>query len=323
LQVDGESKQPKDYELSSIHATPYPLRREHILDHYRVFWSARACARSFFMLHNESLNVWTHFIGFLFFLCLMIKSLFLVSATAITVPPAQSLTLLSSLELKLVDIIKQNEAEHGFHHSFDFWMMGVFFAGTQVCFLFSSIYHLFACQSLHLCKRFTQLDYFGINVFISCCLMSSIYFGFYCHPEYQAFYVGVSALFSLLTTAFSNLPVLLSPAYSSYRITAFFGHVSFSLIPLVHWVILEGYHSYEVQNVLWRIIFMFGMFGLAFVFYITKFPERLSPGRFDLFLNSHQIWHIISMLAAYWQYHSLVFFMTIKYHKGCSHVFVT
>ncbi|CAG8665824.1 1969_t:CDS:2, partial [Paraglomus occultum] len=37
---------------------------------YRFLTTKRACLQSIFYLHNETCNIWTHLIGFIFFLCL-------------------------------------------------------------------------------------------------------------------------------------------------------------------------------------------------------------------------------------------------------------
>jgi adiponectin receptor len=43
------------------------------------------------------------------------------------------------------------------------------------------------------------------------------------------------------------------------------------------------------------------------IFYMTKFPERLYPGKFDLLGNSHQIFHIFVIMAA------LIYYFSMKY----------
>lgn len=53
----------------------YLADNEHIKSGYRVHFSWRLCLRSMFRMHNETLNIWTHFVAFLLFiglLCLMV-----------------------------------------------------------------------------------------------------------------------------------------------------------------------------------------------------------------------------------------------------------
>ena len=39
------------------------------------------------------------------------------------------------------------------------------------------------------------------------------------------------------------------------------------------------------------------MYVFGILFYITRFPEKKYPGRFDLFGSSHQIFHIFVLLG--------------------------
>ncbi|XP_021714484.1 heptahelical transmembrane protein 4-like [Chenopodium quinoa] len=61
------------YQLVEYHSLPGYLRdNEYIKGHYRANWPLKQAFFSIFTLHNETLNVWTHLIGFFFFLCLTI-----------------------------------------------------------------------------------------------------------------------------------------------------------------------------------------------------------------------------------------------------------
>ncbi|KAI4382107.1 hypothetical protein MLD38_008111 [Melastoma candidum] len=53
------------YQLVEYHSLPGYLRdNEYILGHYRVEWPLKQILLSIFTIHNETLNVWTHLIGF-------------------------------------------------------------------------------------------------------------------------------------------------------------------------------------------------------------------------------------------------------------------
>lgn len=41
---------------------------------YRFYKSSRECLMSIFRLHNETMNIWSHILGFIFFACLSIFS---------------------------------------------------------------------------------------------------------------------------------------------------------------------------------------------------------------------------------------------------------
>ncbi|KAL8472881.1 hypothetical protein ACS0TY_029927 [Phlomoides rotata] len=70
------------YQLVEYHALPGYLKdNEYIIGHYRAEWPLKQALLSVFTIHNETLNVWTHLIGFFLFLSLTIY-------TAMQVPNA-------------------------------------------------------------------------------------------------------------------------------------------------------------------------------------------------------------------------------------------
>ncbi|TKY74965.1 Heptahelical transmembrane protein ADIPOR3 [Spatholobus suberectus] len=61
------------YQLVEYNSLPAYLRdNEFILDYYRSEWPLKQIFLSIFSIHNETLNVWTHLIGFFLFLVLTI-----------------------------------------------------------------------------------------------------------------------------------------------------------------------------------------------------------------------------------------------------------
>ncbi|KAK4490697.1 hypothetical protein RD792_001396 [Penstemon davidsonii] len=79
------------HELVDYHSLPPYLKdNEYIHRHYRCEWPLRQVLFSLFTIHNETLNVWTHLIGFFLFLSLTIY-------TAMKVPNIVDFPSLQSL----------------------------------------------------------------------------------------------------------------------------------------------------------------------------------------------------------------------------------
>ncbi|XP_055806102.1 heptahelical transmembrane protein 4-like [Solanum dulcamara] len=79
------------YQLVEYHSLPGYLKdNEYILGHYRAEWPLKQALLSIFTIHNETLNVWTHLIGFFLFLALTIY-------TATQVPKVVDLMSLQNL----------------------------------------------------------------------------------------------------------------------------------------------------------------------------------------------------------------------------------
>ncbi|XP_052197832.1 heptahelical transmembrane protein 4-like [Diospyros lotus] len=90
------------YQLVEYHMLPGYLRdNEFIIGHYRSEWPLKQVLLSIFTIHNETLNVWTHLIGFFLFLSLTIY-------TAMKVPKVVDLNSLQYLAeiLKKADLHK-------------------------------------------------------------------------------------------------------------------------------------------------------------------------------------------------------------------------
>ncbi|GAB4852363.1 Heptahelical transmembrane protein 4 [Ancistrocladus abbreviatus] len=88
------------YQLTEYHSLPGFLRdNEYIVGYYRSEWPLKQVFLSIFTIHNETLNVWTHLIGFFLFLSLTIY-------TAMKVPNVVDLHSLQQLPdmLKKADL---------------------------------------------------------------------------------------------------------------------------------------------------------------------------------------------------------------------------
>ncbi|KAB2002265.1 hypothetical protein ES319_D11G054800v1 [Gossypium barbadense] len=92
--MDGRGKRlwkKVKYQLVEYHSLPGFLRdNEYILGHYRSEWPMKQILLSIFRIHNETLNVWTHLIGFFIFLSLTIY-------TAMKVPKVVDLHALQQI----------------------------------------------------------------------------------------------------------------------------------------------------------------------------------------------------------------------------------
>ncbi|WOH02753.1 hypothetical protein DCAR_0522142 [Daucus carota subsp. sativus] len=92
------------YQLVEYHTLPAYLKdNEYILRYYRSEWPLKQVFLSIFYIHNETLNIWTHLIGFLLFLSLTIY-------TAMKIPKVMDLQVVQQLSnmLRSTDLSKIN-----------------------------------------------------------------------------------------------------------------------------------------------------------------------------------------------------------------------
>uniref|UniRef100_A0A1I8B6M9 Progestin and adipoQ receptor family member 3 n=1 Tax=Meloidogyne hapla TaxID=6305 RepID=A0A1I8B6M9_MELHA len=228
-----------------------------------------------FHWNNETLNIWTHLIGFFILTYL------------------QYWTLLDALPSVQAPII-------------DYLVMTMAMLCCQICMLLSSAYHIFGCHSPTRRKQWLKADLFGVSAALVGLYMSGLYTSFYNFPEIRRFYGTLIGVLSITTSLFATF------RYSERNTQKRIGllellYLSMALIamaPTLHWIQLHGGLSNpHVQRWLPNLCVLFILLGGAFAFYTTLFPERLFPGKFDLIGCSHQWWHIFVLAAmVFWNW---------------------
>ncbi|KAE8736916.1 hypothetical protein FOCC_FOCC017630 [Frankliniella occidentalis] len=89
-------------------------------------------------------------------------------------------------------------------------------------------------------------------------------------------------------------------------------------ILLTCWRIINVWRFlFRLQLLLPRVAGMYLISGLAFLIYVTKFPERLLSGRVDYLGHSHQWWHLLVVLALYYWHNTGIQYVEYRMNHGC------
>ncbi|KAG2735067.1 hypothetical protein G9P44_001281 [Scheffersomyces stipitis] len=259
--------------------------------------SYRECVQSLTYFHNETVNIYSH----------LIPSSLVFWGVLIYV----------NFYLKIYD------------NYLGVWEKANFlqFAGAcWFCLFMSSTFHCIKSHSHKISRFGNQLDYFGIVILITCSLNSIVMFAFYDHPYYRDALVAMFVLLGTICTIMTLHPKFSTSEYRPLRSTMF---ILFGLSGVTP-VLLAGYTfgwkaTTERVNVLWLVLEGLFYIGGA-VLYALRVPERFThteehetfhlvsgeplPGRFDLIGHSHQIFHIMVVIAAFCHWLALV---------GCYH----
>ncbi|KAI0720700.1 HlyIII-domain-containing protein [Cerioporus squamosus] len=251
---------------------------EFILTGYRrATASWRACAASVFgYLHNETVNIHSHLGGAMLFV------VFLFTFPSVYFVHYESTTWA------------------------DMAVFVIFLSSAIFCLFSSAFYHTFSAHSKPVAERCNGLDYAGIVVLTVGSFFPCVYYAFFCHPHYQAFYLTCICLAGIGAAYIVLNPEYRKPTHRGARTKVFILLGLCGVIPTLHALVTHGFYTacYEMG---------FGWLLLSATCYITgallyanRIPERFSPGTFDYFFASHQIFHFFVVAAALAHYASIL-----------------
>ncbi|GAM18221.1 hypothetical protein SAMD00019534_013960 [Acytostelium subglobosum LB1] len=251
----------------------------YILSGFREFTtrSFKQCTKSVFMLHNDTGNIWTHLIPAILYLVVFVKDL-----------------------LAAMHLIPDRHQDR--QHTPMYLMNLLFFLATCfLCFLASSIYHTYRSHSITVYKRTLMLDVSFIGLLILTSVNLIIYSELYCFPNIRSLFL-FSFLF-LIVTALSLLPKMMREKKFSLRTFVFSFLALQGLVSHMLRLYLESggmssepYTFGNDSNFQWLLL-SYGFFGIGLSIRRLRFPEILAPGKFDIFVSSHQIFHVLVALG--------------------------
>ncbi|KAK7516628.1 hemolysin-III related-domain-containing protein [Phyllosticta citriasiana] len=224
--------------------------------------------KSLFYIHNETVNVYSHLLG--------------------AVAAALGSCLLYSTLKARYETANQE----------DILMFGCFFAGAAMCLGLSATYHLLSNHSPRVAKLGNKLDYMGIVFLIWGSFIPSVYYGLLEHPDRVRFYWIMITTNSLVCAIAAVSERFRTPAFRPIRAAMFVGLGLSAIFPVV-----SGLRLYGIQKLRERIALdWLVLHGLLYIvgagIYAARIPERLSPGSFDIWGSSHQIFHVLVLCAA-------------------------
>nr|XP_014434382.2 LOW QUALITY PROTEIN: adiponectin receptor protein 2-like [Pelodiscus sinensis] len=149
--------------------------------------SFRACFRSIFRLHTETGNIWTHLIGFIFFLALGIGYMF-----------SPNMNYVAPVQERVV--------------------FGTFFLGANLCLCFSWLFHTVYCHSERVSRAFSKLDYSGITLLIVGSFVPWLYyFSSYSPPQPQLICLVIVCALGITAITVSQSDRFSTPQYRAVR----------------------------------------------------------------------------------------------------------
>ncbi|KAI0015769.1 mPR-like GPCR protein [Xylariomycetidae sp. FL0641] len=233
-----------------------------------VLRSTGACLHSIAHVHNETLNIWTH----------------AVPAAALLLGEAYVLAFLARAYPHLEPA--------------GFIVVAALLLAGGICFSVSAGYHTLLCHSKEVESLWLRFDLVGIVILILGSFVSGIYVEFWCEYGLRRIYWAMTGSLACVTVIIMLAPCFQGPRWRSFRLIAFVVTGFAGIAPIAHGIHMFGFAAMARQSGLPYYIAEGAIFLLSAVVYAVRFPECLSPGTFDIYGSSHQIFHVLVVIAS-------------------------
>lgn len=280
----------------SFDTLPHWLQDNEFLrnSHRPPMYSFRGCLKSLFRMHTETWNIWTHLLGFVFFLVL---------CTGVYIFGDYITWLFEDVAIHSLPWMEQ-------------LVLFMFFLGAMACLCCSFTFHLFSNHSHQMHYLFSRLDYSGIAFLITGSNIPAYYYGFYCTSVAQYIHIATVVMLGAACVCVSLWKKFCTPKYRPLRFAVFVLFGLYGVVPAAHILLRDGYLKASTAFALWGMILMGSLYIFGAGLYVLRIPERFSPGRFDIWASSHQLFHILVVGGALVHYDSLLTMVKYRLSAG-------
>ena len=283
--IDHAIKRAQEHGLIRYEDLPHPWRvNPHITRGYRFSKTKMEAVKSAFNVSNESVNIWSHAIGFL-----------IIIAIAFHFYP--------------------NSINFSQSSNADILFAAIFFFAACKCLVCSFIWHtMSSIAEQSLMERFACVDYTGISVLIAASIMTTEYTAFYCEPVSRWAYIVLTALLGIGGVLFPWQPWFNRADMAWARVLFYVSLAATGAAPFIHLSFTRGlvwcWHFYR------PIAESIAVYLGGALVYAGQIPERWLRGWFDYFGGSHNIWHFAVLGGILFHYSAMQSFFSSAFERA-------
>jgi adiponectin receptor len=250
------------------------------------------CFDTLMFFNNETLNILTHLLPgaiFPFFLSIFIPYLLVHENFISYIPP----WLVHLPNFSNTDYTDQN-------------IFTLYFIGFMICLSCSAVFHMLKVHSHKIASMGSRLDYAGILLLIATSLIGIIHYSFIDSPKLKNTFISITSLVGLISLIITWHPEFRTPKWRPIRTSLFILFAFSGLIPIFYGFFNYGWYESINRSGLNFISLEALSYLTGALLYAFRIPERFSPGTFDMIGNSHQLFHCLVVIGAYWHFRALV-----------------
>ncbi|CAG2193138.1 ADIPOR [Mytilus edulis] len=154
-------------------------------------------------------------------------------------------------------------------------------------------------------KLFNKLDYCGIAILTMGSFVPWLYYSFYCRLVPKIAYLVLIFVLGTICIVVSLFDKFREPQFRGIRAGMFIALGLSGVIPALHFVISDGFDQAVNNASLGWLCLMAVLYIVGALIYAFRVPERIFPGKFDIWCQSHQIFHMFVLAAAFVHYHGI------------------
>ncbi|KAI9501868.1 hypothetical protein GGI25_000248 [Coemansia spiralis] len=272
--------------LMSVFQIPDYMIEDYIWDSYRpICCSYRECLKSWGYVHSELGNIMTHLFGVVIFIVLALLT------GPVVIPD-------------VVDTRK--DGTYITATAPDYLVVYTYICTVLFCFAASVAFHTLSCHSQRKHFRSLRCDFIGILTLIVGSFVPVGYYGFVHSRKILIGYMVMFVAVGVAGVLVSIIGRVEDPKRAFLRPVVFMTIAAAGIAPLIHAAVLNGYAGAVDRLSLWYVVTMIALYIVGTLIYAFKIPERYRPGKHNVLLHSHQIFHVFVVLAAVCHYVGII-----------------